>query len=190
MSDYSEQHSLPPWNEKAGPRQAADDGALIRPKTICLDFDGVIHEYSSGWKGSRIITDPPVNGAIDFLLGLIAEGYEPAIYSSRSHALGGRRAMKQWLVKKAAAHFRAGNDVASATRQGPLDSWFGAGYMPGMEPAEVEAVEAGCWLVRQIRWPKHKPPALLYIDDRGYRFEGEIPNVSALQQWLTPWNKK
>lgn len=91
-------------------------------------------------------------GAIDFLLGLIAEGYEPAIYSSRRHALGGCRAMKQWLVKEAAAHFRAGNDVASATRRGPLDSWFAAGYTPGMEPAEVEAVEAGCWLVRQIHW--------------------------------------
>ena len=109
-----------------------------RPATICLDFDKVIHEY----------------GAIDFLLELIAEGYEPAIHSSRSHALGGHRAMKQWLAKEAAAHFRAGNDVASATKKGPLDSWFAAGYVPAMEPAEVEAVEAGCWLVRQIRWSR------------------------------------
>ena len=36
-------------------------------KTILLDFDGVIHSYTSGWKGAGVIPDPPVPGAIDFL---------------------------------------------------------------------------------------------------------------------------
>ena len=47
--------------------------------------------------------------------------------------------------------------MTQETRQGPLDSWLDAGYMPGMVPAEVEAVEAGGWLVRQIHWPKRNP---------------------------------
>ena len=29
-------------------------------KTVVFDFDGVIHSYTSGWKGESVITDPPV----------------------------------------------------------------------------------------------------------------------------------
>ena len=37
------------------------------PAIVCLDFDGVIHSYSSGWKGPREIPDPPVPGAIRWI---------------------------------------------------------------------------------------------------------------------------
>lgn len=29
---------------------------------LCLDFDGVIHSYTSGWKGADVIPDPVVPG--------------------------------------------------------------------------------------------------------------------------------
>lgn len=64
---------------------------------ICLDFDGVIHIYSSGWKGARIIPDGPVDGAIEFIHTLLNRGFDVAIHSSRSGQWGGRRAMKRWL---------------------------------------------------------------------------------------------
>src|SRR3546814_17831472 len=32
--------------------------------TVALDFDGVIHRYSKGWRGG-VIHDPPMPGAIE-----------------------------------------------------------------------------------------------------------------------------
>ena len=30
--------------------------------SVILDFDGVIHSYASGWQGTTVIHDPPVDG--------------------------------------------------------------------------------------------------------------------------------
>jgi hypothetical protein len=68
---------------------------------LCLDFDGVIHSYSSGWKGAHVVPDPPVDGAMRFIWTAV-EHFRVAIYSSRSGQSGGKRAMKKWLTK----HFR------------------------------------------------------------------------------------
>ncbi len=68
---------------------------------LCLDFDGVLHSYSSGWKGADVIPDPPTEGAMRFLWDA-AHVFKIAIFSSRSHQPGGRAAMARWLEK----HFR------------------------------------------------------------------------------------
>jgi len=69
-------------------------------KTLCLDFDGVIHSYTSGWQGADVIPDPPVPGAIEFIRKAL-ETFKVVIYSSRSHELGGITAMKNWLEEYA-----------------------------------------------------------------------------------------
>lgn len=69
--------------------------------TLCLDFDGVIHSYTSGWKGPRTITDPPVEGAIDFLAEAILRGWRVVIHSSRSGYFGGIWAMRRYVKKHA-----------------------------------------------------------------------------------------
>src|SRR5882672_9416305 len=63
---------------------------------LCLDFDGVIHSYQSGWKGADVIPDPPVPGAFDFI-DRAREHFIVAIFSSRSHQVGGKAAMVAWL---------------------------------------------------------------------------------------------
>lgn len=63
---------------------------------LCLDFDGVIHGYDSGWKGAHIIPDKPVAGAADFIEAA-SEHFEIHILSSRSKSLRGRRAMKRYM---------------------------------------------------------------------------------------------
>lgn len=63
---------------------------------LCLDFDGVIHSYTSGWKGADIVSDPPVEGAIKFIDEALNH-FRVAIYSSRSGHPDGVYAMRKWL---------------------------------------------------------------------------------------------
>lgn len=67
----------------------------IKP-ILCLDFDGVLHAYTSGWQGADVIPDPPVPGAFDFLRAA-DQHFTVAVYSSRSHQPGGLAAMQAWL---------------------------------------------------------------------------------------------
>ncbi len=69
---------------------------------LCLDFDGVIHSYVSRWQGAEVIPDPPVDGAIAFMLGALNH-FDVVIFSSRSNQRGGTAAMKKWLREHAGA---------------------------------------------------------------------------------------
>ena len=66
--------------------------------TLLLDFDGVIHSYTSGWQGADVIRDPPVDGALEFIMDA-REHFVVAIYSSRSSEQAGIKAMQRWLER-------------------------------------------------------------------------------------------
>lgn len=66
--------------------------------TVILDFDGVIHSYTSGWKGADIIPDPPVKGAFEFINELLNQA-SVVIFSSRSNQKDGISAIKSWFKK-------------------------------------------------------------------------------------------
>lgn len=68
----------------------------MRKPILCLDFDGVIHGYQSGWKGAGTIPDPPVEGAADFIEEA-SKHFEIHIFSSRSKSIFGRWAMKRYI---------------------------------------------------------------------------------------------
>jgi hypothetical protein len=78
---------------------------------LCVDFDGVIHSYTSGWQGADVVSDPPVPGALRWLWKA-AEWFHVNIYSSRTGQKGGLTAMKHWLLDHATAEF--GDDDAAA----------------------------------------------------------------------------
>lgn len=65
-------------------------------KTLSVDFDGVLHSYQSPWVNARVIPDPPVPGAFDWL-GQAVRSYQVAVFSSRSGQPGGIQAMRQWF---------------------------------------------------------------------------------------------
>lgn len=137
----------------------------MKKPILCVDFDGVLHSYSSGWKGPQVIPDPPVPGAIDWLRSLLTDAdcrcamaprfndFDVCIFSARRRYLGGCRAMKKWLGEQfeEAGHYRQ--------------------------------------LVELIRFPLFKPPAFLYIDDRAITFTGTFPTVEEMKSFR-PWNRK
>lgn len=131
---------------------------------LCLDFDGVVHLYSSGWQGASTIADGPVPGVFEFIEKAM-EHFVIAIFSSRSHQDGGAYAMKTWLLLQWGLHLRD----------------------TGRENYGALAVS----LCREIQWPLEKPPAFLSIDDRALCFGGlwsAYDPVELLK--FKPWNKQ
>jgi len=68
---------------------------------LCLDFDGVIHSYKSGWQGARNTPDDPVPGAFEFMWSALNSGWDVVIHSSRARHFGGIRAMRKYIKKHA-----------------------------------------------------------------------------------------
>jgi hypothetical protein len=69
----------------------------MNKQTVVLDFDGVIHSYSSGWKGADVIPDPPTPGCRE-AIAVLREKYQVVVVSSRCHQPGGIEAVKVWLT--------------------------------------------------------------------------------------------
>jgi len=61
------------------------DGKRIeRKKIIAIDFDGVIHKYSKGYKDGSIY-DKPIAGALEGLTKLYNRGYKIVIFTAREN---------------------------------------------------------------------------------------------------------
>lgn len=148
---------------------------------LCLDFDGVIHSYASGWKGAAVIPDPPVPGALEFIVTALRD-FEVHIFSSRSHQWGGKRAMKQWLR----AHL-----YDLGTMGEPVPDWWTDRIFAsaGMEPWNNEVAYACDRVLKEIKWPWFKPPAMVTLDDRAITFTGDWPALADLRSFK-PWNKR
>ena len=66
---------------------------------LCLDFDGVCHSYTSGWKGADVIPDDAVPGLFEFL-EQAAPYFDIQVFSSRSNQPGGIEAMQFWFYEQ------------------------------------------------------------------------------------------
>jgi hypothetical protein len=133
--------------------------------TICLDFDGVIHSYYTPWTNPWTIPDPPVHGAMAAIIYYVEEGFDVAIFSSRSKSLRGREAMREWLKNAMYIHMSTRPMV-----KGQDD------YNPSK-------------ILRQIKWPWFKPSAIITIDDRAICFDGTWPTGPQIRSFK-PWNKR
>lgn len=156
----------------------------FRP-TLCLDFDGVIHSYTSGWKGASVIPDMSVPGVGDFLLRAVAH-WNVAIYSSRSRFLFGRMAMKRYvrdIIWDACLKAPADLEAAWSATEGLPPDW--------MPWSLYDVRDAADHINRHISYPWFKPAALVTIDDRALTFNGDWFSYDPVKlKEFRPWNKK
>ena len=124
---------------------------------LCLDFDGVCHQYISGWQGADVIPDPPIPGLFDFIYKA-SDFFEIHIFSSRSNQSGGIDAMRTWF------------DMY-------LREWK-AGEAHLIDPENIDFPE--------LYFDTEKPSAKVTIDDRAIRFRGVWPNIQSLVDFK-PW---
>lgn len=68
-------------------------------QTVVFDFDGVIHSYTSGWKGVDCIPDQPVPGIREAIKEIRGAGYEVVVVSTRCADKAGLYATAYWLSK-------------------------------------------------------------------------------------------
>ena len=73
------------------------------PFTIALDFDGVVHSYTSGWKGAAVVADPPVEGAIEWIVEAVGAGCRVVLHTCRftiapSELPEATAAVRAWLA--------------------------------------------------------------------------------------------
>lgn len=158
-------------------------------KTICVDFDGVIHNYSQGWKTGQIY-DVPVRGAIDWLLKMQVD-YDIAIYSSRSKKPAQLQGMKDWLnyyielktlgmPKFQLFVHNEGSDVKESMKE--------IAHLYDRRYSEGECPLITCIEQTSITFPSQKPAAWLTIDDRAICFKGEFPTMSEIDEFK-PWTR-
>lgn len=117
---------------------------------LCLDFDGVIHSYTSGWQGAAVIPDPVVPGFFEWL-DEAARHFKIVVYSSRSKEPAARDAMALWMAEQRQA-WRAAGGVSPITDGRPVE----------------------------IEFAHEKPAAFLTLDDRALTFKGQWPRVQDL----------
>jgi hypothetical protein len=68
-----------------------------RRMTLCLDFDGVVHQYNSPWVGACVISDDVTEGFFEWAVEAFKE-FDLVIYSARSKEPGAKEAMSKWIL--------------------------------------------------------------------------------------------
>lgn len=130
--------------------------------TISIDFDGVIHQYSKGYKDGSIY-DPPIKGAGKFIYDCMFEkGWSLFILSTRDP-----EQIKEWME----SILFQGKELPFKITILPPDQKF--------------------WNEKKnIGISNRKLAAHVYIDDRGFRFEGHFDGIIDQLEVFKTWQGK
>lgn len=135
---------------------------------VAVDFDGVIHGFTTPFEHALVIADPPVPGAIEWLGRLLDSGWRVILHTARLTS----------GVPAPLGHEQV--DVTS--RVAAIRTWFllHGGLLGGETFDRLEVWTAG-----------GKPHADVYVDDKALRYEGGMfPTVEHLQYASVSWAKR
>jgi len=131
----------------------------LTKNTVAIDFDGVIHKYSEGWKDGSIY-DKPVEGVHKALMELMKD-YWVYIFTTRDV-----QDVVNWMNRK---FWGEGNEMGFSTVAMPEGIRFWQGGRCG-----------------EMAVSNRKLPAEFYIDDRGIRFnnwEETLRRIKKIRGW-------
>ena len=115
--------------------------------TLCVDFDGVIHDYTIGdWREGALYGEP-LPGAIAALFRLRDRGWNVVIHTTRGRSEQLRRDIREWLYNRTM-------DWDSVFAETVFAPWLESG-----DPKDFPFIVTAT-----------KLPAIAYIDDRAVRF--------------------
>ena len=129
--------------------------------TIAVDFDGVIHQHTSPWIAPHIIQDSPIPGSLVWLWDM-NQKFKVVIFTTRGRTWRGRRAVKKYLKL-----------WSSPKQWASYEVFMGTHYKKFVGLEEIEVTD-------------RKPAALIYIDDRAFRFSGTFPSSEQIHR-AHPW---
>lgn len=136
----------------------------MKKRILAIDFDGVIHSYTSGWRGLDVIPDGPVPGAME-AIAEYRRYFNVVIITSRFKEPNGFLAVGEWLQRYGLPMVQQ-KVVTDVTR-------FDWDQFP-----EGKIILSGV-----------RPPAFVTIDDRGWTFAGTFPSVDELAAFKT-WQQQ
>ena len=148
------------WTEMAMPATPEAEPARRR-HTVCVDFDGVLHSYVTAWIAPDVIPDDPVEE--------LGEDGEPT----------GRTAI-DWL-HELVEEFEV---VILTTRARPQEV-EGRGVVDGCMAIMVWLRGYG-YHGPDLLVTAEKVPAIMYVDDRGWRFSSRFPTAKTILR-ARPW---
>jgi hypothetical protein len=159
--------------------------------TIAIDFDGVIHKYSKGWQDGTIY-DGVVPGAIGAINALLKAGYSVFIFSTR-----GPKQIKKWLREHHSNHLLYMSQGDFMDQYYPMTK-IDEQIINSEEDATAKLqYKMKCISVFDKFWNEKdvigitnkKLPANVYVDDRGYKFEGSwVDTIAAIEGFKTYQN--
>lgn len=144
--------------------------------TIAIDFDGVIHQYSKGWKDGSCY-DKPVERVFESIRKLMDDGHVVFIFSTRN-----RYQVKKWMKENTYETDYEHNGMGADPGDYRYPKY---GFTVEIIPFWIKF-----WNKRNVVGiTKRKLPALCYIDDRALKFTGdwnqtimEVPEFKTYQQ--------
>lgn len=138
----------------------AETPGLTVKPRLALDFDGVMSDYSGGWGNGD--GEIPGNPVAGCFTALrqYQQVYELWVHSVRCRSVEGQQAITAWIVQHDA-------------------EWAAAEQLAGRTFVSLD-----------IHICSSKPPAAIYLDDRGMTFDGWWPALEVLQAFKPWWARQ